>query len=130
MGPETVRIRPFHHSPSSWVVRWAGWPVVYTAGRTWRYELGGEVEEIPLARIERISVERFSWPLTILSFPLTLPPGIIDLVVHHAVFGFDEVNMRFDDFSSPRPGHVPLPSEGKWGEGRRGTVEDDGSQDG
>ncbi len=89
-------------------MRFAGWPAVYTAGKYLRQEIDGDVTEIPLADVDRLEVERYSWGLTLLSFPLTLIPGTVDFLVHNLRFGFDEVDTRFDTFSRPPGGHTDV----------------------
>ena len=101
LGPASLRLVPLEYGPSSWVVRYGGWPLVYTSGRVLRNEIGGDEVEIPLADVDRVLLESYSWPLTLLTLPLTLPPGLIDFVVHHARFGFDTVDTRFDTYSRP-----------------------------
>src|SRR6266850_7789486 len=32
LGPETLRYLPLRYGPANWMVRFAGWPAVYTAG--------------------------------------------------------------------------------------------------
>ena len=108
LGPASLRLVPLQYGPSSWVVRYGGWPLVYTSGRVLRNEIGGDEVELPLAEVNRVLLERYSWPLTLLTLPLTLPPGLIDFVVHHARFGFDTVDTRFDTYSRP-PATVPGP---------------------
>jgi hypothetical protein len=109
LGPATLRITPLRYGPGSWVVRFGGWPLVYTSGRVLRNEIAGDVWEIPVDEVKEVRFEKYSWSLTFLTLPLTLPPGIIDLVVHHARFGFDTVDTRYDTFSRP-PGTVKDPA--------------------
>ena len=104
-----IRCSLFHQPPDSWTVRYGGWPAVYTAGKYRRWDLEGETVEVPLEQVEGLRVERYSWGLTFLSLPLTLPVGIVDLLVHHAQFGFDDQGgqTRTDGFGSPPPGGRP-----------------------
>lgn len=101
LGPASIRYRPLRYGPSSWVVRFAGWPAVYTSGKILRYEAEGESVEIPAEEVAKIDREEYRWFRTVLSFPLTLPPGIIDFLIHHVRFGFDAVDIREDSFSRP-----------------------------
>src|SRR5258705_13260988 len=43
LGPAALRITPLRYGPGSWVVRFGGWPLVYTSGRVLRNELEGDV---------------------------------------------------------------------------------------
>ncbi len=103
-GPESLRYLRLRHGPSSWVVRFGGWPAMYTSGKYLRHQIDGDMEEIPLDDIQRIYKEKYSWPLTFLTLPLTLPPGLIDFLFYHLTFGFDEVDTRFDTYSRPPAG--------------------------
>jgi len=103
---ESLRFQPLRYGPSSWTVRYGGWPIVYTAGKYRRYEVQGESTEIPLKEVGRIYREKFSWGLTLVSSPLTLPVGLIDFVVHHATIGFeknDSSYYAYEDRVLPHP---------------------------
>ena len=104
LGPETLRYLPLRYGPSSWAVRFAGWPVVYTAGKYLRHQVEGDPEEIPRAEIDKVYIEKYSWWLTLLSLPVTLPPGLIDFLFYNVTFGFENVDTRFDTFSRPPAG--------------------------
>jgi hypothetical protein len=104
LGPETLRYLPLRYGPSSWMVRFAGWPAVYTAGKYLRHQVDGDMLEIPCAEIQRVYTEKYSWLLTLLSLPLTLPPGLIDFLFYNVTFGFENVDTRFDTFSRPPAG--------------------------
>ncbi len=104
-GPDSIRYRPLRYGPRSWVVRCGGWPMVYTAGKYLRYQTEGEKREVPLAEVESLEIERYSWPLTLLSLPLTLPVGILDFLVHSIRFGFEDVDVS-DTFSRTPPSRV------------------------
>ncbi len=115
VGSASIAFRPTVHESKGWVVRYGGWPIVYTSGRLWRHEVKGELREIPLDEIRMILVEEYDWGLTVLSSPLTLPVGMVDFLVHHVRFGFEGVDTRFDSFSRPpesgRPPTTPTKIE-------------------
>jgi hypothetical protein len=101
IGPETIRFSSLRYGPSSWVVRFAGWPATWSAGKYWRNDIDGDVMEIPIADVRSLQVERTSWWRTILSSPLTFPPGLIDFLVRTVELGFDQNDDRFDSFAPP-----------------------------
>lgn len=103
VAADSIRYRPLRYGPGSWVVRYGGWPLVYTAGKHLRFEPWGEVREMPLSGVRAILIERHSWGLTVPSLPLTLPVGLIDFLIHHLRFGFEQVDASFDSFSRPPP---------------------------
>ena len=105
IGPESLRYRPLHYGPRSWVVRFGGWPLVYTAGKHLRYVTEGDKLEMPLADAKSVGIERYSWPLTLLSLPLTLPVGILDFIVHTMRFGFEDTDVS-DTMSRTPPSRV------------------------
>ena len=100
---DEVRVQPLRHQSGSWIVQWGGWPAVYSAGRSWRYEIQGESIAIPRASIREALIEEHAWGLTLLSLPATLPPGVLDFVIHHATFGFQNAASGLDDFARPLP---------------------------
>jgi hypothetical protein len=104
VGPETLRYLPLRYGPKNWMVRFAGWPAVYTAGKYLRHQVDDDMQEIPRAEIQRIYIEKYSWWLTLLSLPVTLPPGLIDFLFYNVTFGFENVDTRFDTFSRPPAG--------------------------
>jgi hypothetical protein len=108
LGPATLRYQPLRYGPASWVVRFGGWPIVYTAGKYLRFEPEGDRLEIPLGEVERLRMETSSPWLTFLTLPLTLPVGVVDFLVHHIRFGFDDVDTRFDSFARQPPPRRPL----------------------
>ncbi len=101
VGTASIVFRTAVHGPKGWVVRYGGWPIVYTSGRLWRHQIEGDRREIPLGEIRKMLVEEYDWGLTILCSPLTLPVGLVDFLVHHVRFGFEGVDTRFDSFSRP-----------------------------
>src|SRR5688572_2070051 len=90
---ETFLYRQLRYGPRSWMVRFGGWPMVYTAGKFLRYQTEGEKRELPRAEVESMTLEQSSWPLTLLSLPVTLPVGILDFLVHSIRFGFQDVDL-------------------------------------
>jgi hypothetical protein len=106
-GPASIRYIPLRDAPGSWVVGFDGWPLTYTAAKTLRYRAGGPRAEMSAAEIDRMYIEEYNGWLTLLSLPLTLPPGILDLIIHTAVFGFEGVDTRFGDTYSRQPRDRP-----------------------
>jgi len=86
---DTIRFQRLRYGPSSWTVRYGGWPLVYTSGKYRRYEVLGGTTEMSLNQVKEIYREQYSWGLTLISLPLTLPVGLIDFLVHNATIAFD-----------------------------------------
>lgn len=97
VSPGEIRLKPCVFSGPSWEIRYSGWPAVYSSGKYWR---GAHLDEEIVIRTDRIRalyLEQVSWFPTLITLPVTLPPGIVDLLVRSARLSFDGVNTGFDN---------------------------------